>query len=364
MNRSLVVLVLLAACAPQTNLAPAAAPAVQIAGGSLLFNGERPLPVVDFGNVPELTGVRSYSIQAWVKFASLATYATVFAQRQGDGDRAAVLQIGYLGENLATTVNAAYSQTPPHSVSAGSWYHVVVVYDASLADQDWLKLYVNGVRQPFAPGTPRSTPASTPTSATVFTVGAEYNQLTPITRDSSLVVPLAGNVSDVGIWINPLRGDEVAALYNAGVPVDPVQSSGAYVSSATLAHYWRLDDGSGSIARDSKGRQPGHVVNGAFWSTDAPSRSPAPPPPPRDVDAFQAVNGTACPGGQTLVSVAEAAAHRDAVCARLGRWDIVRLANGGSMDGPGYHCGTRDHDNRDLGGVLGKPGAKPTNIAR
>ena len=70
MNRSLVVLVLLAGCAPQASRAPAAghavaeaAPAAETARGSLLFNGERPLPVVDFGNVPELTGVRSYSIK-------------------------------------------------------------------------------------------------------------------------------------------------------------------------------------------------------------------------------------------------------------------------------------------------------------
>jgi hypothetical protein len=75
-------------------------------------------------------------------------------------------------------------------------------------------------------------------------------------------------------------------------------------------------------------------------------------------------DGTACPGGQTLVSVAEAAAHRDAVCAKLGSWDIVRLAGGGSMDGPGYHCGTRDHDDRSLGGVLCKPGARPAGSAR
>jgi hypothetical protein len=430
--RALAFVVLLAACAPQVSapqvsapqvspVAAETAPAVRMARGSLFFNGERPPPVVDFGNVPELTSVRSYSIQAWVKFASLPTYATVFAQRRGDGDRAAMLQVGHLGENLATSIDGGYSQTPPHSLSVGRWYHCVVVYDGSLADRDRLKLYVDGVRQATAPGQPA--PLATPPSATVFAVGAEYNQLTPITGDSSLIMPFTGNVSDVGIWINPLGSEEVAALYHAGVPADPLRNAGAYGSSATLAHYWRLDDGSGNVARDGKGKQPGHVINGAVWSTDAPSRSPATavslvparadpvrtlhvaggkddprrddprrddlrrddprrddprrddPPrddPPRDrapalsfdVDAIRPVDGTACPGGQTLVSVAEAAAHRDAVCAKLGPWDIVRLAGGGSMDGPGYHCGTRDHDDRSLGAVLCKPGARPARGAR
>jgi hypothetical protein len=227
----------------------------------------------------------------------------------------------------------------------------------------------------------------------VFTVGAEYNQLAPITSDSPLVVPLAGNVSDVGIWTNPLGSDEVAALYHSGVPADALRNAGSYVSSATLSHYWRLDDGSGNVARDSKGKQPGHVVNGAVWSTETPSRSPAvavsrvrapadpvrilrvagdADDPPRDrapaagldVGAVRNLVATVCPSGQTLVTVAEAVANREAVCAKLGRWDIVRLAGGGSMDGPGYHCGTRDVDDRSLGGVLCKPGAGPTSIGR
>ena len=56
-----------------------------------------------------------------------------------------------------------------------------------------------------------------------------------------------------------------------------------------------------------------------------------------------------CPAGYSLVSPIEARASQDELCALLGTWDIVRLARGGSMDGPGYGCGIRDDDSRSLG---------------
>ncbi|WP_223635688.1 hypothetical protein [Corallococcus sp. EGB] len=63
---------------------------------------------------------------------------------------------------------------------------------------------------------------------------------------------------------------------------------------------------------------------------------------------------TACPSGYTLASPEEARANAAALCGQLGTWDILRLANGGSMDGPGYGCGVRTYDNRALGGSVCK----------
>jgi hypothetical protein len=67
------------------------------------------------------------------------------------------------------------------------------------------------------------------------------------------------------------------------------------------------------------------------------------------VVSTKVVGDTACPSGYSLATPAEATANQAAVCGKLGTWDIVRLAGGGSMDGPGYGCGIRDADNRALG---------------
>ena len=54
------------------------------------------------------------------------------------------------------------------------------------------------------------------------------------------------------------------------------------------------------------------------------------------------------PVGYSLISPAEAQESRGELCSLLGTWDIVRLGDGGSMDGPGYGCGIRAADTRHL----------------
>ena len=62
--------------------------------------------------------------------------------------------------------------------------------------------------------------------------------------------------------------------------------------------------------------------------------------------------GETCAQGTRLVTEDEFKLHRAQVCRRLGQWDIVRLAQKGSADGPGYECQSRSKDNRSLGGAL------------
>lgn len=64
------------------------------------------------------------------------------------------------------------------------------------------------------------------------------------------------------------------------------------------------------------------------------------------------MNGNLCGEGQVQVTAQDALANQDAYCQLLGDYDIIRLANGGSMDGPGYGCKIRYEDRRSLGGVL------------
>lgn len=65
--------------------------------------------------------------------------------------------------------------------------------------------------------------------------------------------------------------------------------------------------------------------------------------------AIRVVGDTSCASGYSLASPTEARANQSAMCSKLGAWDIARLADGGSMDGPGYGCTVRDVDTRSLG---------------
>jgi Caspase domain len=72
------------------------------------------------------------------------------------------------------------------------------------------------------------------------------------------------------------------------------------------------------------------------------------------------VSGETCPTGFTLITPSEASENKELLSTKLDEWDIVRLADGGSMDGSGYQQGnSRDtdiviKDKRQLGHALCK----------
>ncbi len=88
--------------------------------------------------------------------------------------------------------------------------------------------------------------------------------------------------------------------------------------------------------------------------TPAPQQTSVVPGPVWNNDTVFEVRSETCPPGSTLVTFLEALDHRDTLSQKLGQWDIARLANGGSMDGPGYHSKIREEDKRPLGNALCK----------
>lgn len=62
--------------------------------------------------------------------------------------------------------------------------------------------------------------------------------------------------------------------------------------------------------------------------------------------------GPTCPAGTSLVGFGEAKDNTITYCSMLGSLDIVRLSGNGSMDGPGYGCGVRSSDSRNLSSAL------------
>ncbi len=71
-------------------------------------------------------------------------------------------------------------------------------------------------------------------------------------------------------------------------------------------------------------------------------------------EVVRVTGDTPCPSGYVPASPQEARANVNAICSQLGAWDIVRLAGGGSIDGPGYGCGIRDYDTRGMGHAVCK----------
>lgn len=165
---------------------------------ALNFDGSN--DIVDGGDVSVLNGVSQYTIEAWVKFDSFFTYETVFAKRVTDVDRAAMLQVWEPTGEIAVAVDHGYGHTSD-PLSPNTWYHIAIVYDGTQAtDADRLKLFVDGSLKALTFLSPGSVPAKTPSTASRFTLGAEYSGMMPIDTGSSIQVPFDGTIDEVRIW--------------------------------------------------------------------------------------------------------------------------------------------------------------------
>lgn len=51
-----------------------------------------------------------------------------------------------------------------------------------------------------------------------------------------------GLLDEVCLWNVELDQDNVTALYNLGIPVDPTQDSGDYTNSGNLVSYWAFTE--------------------------------------------------------------------------------------------------------------------------
>jgi len=110
-------------------------------------------------------------------------------------------------------------------IAVGQWHHIAMVADGGTATY-----YLDGVARDTLSYTQNS--ASNP-SGNIF-VGAMSH--------SSTAHFMNGSIDEFAMWSSALTSDEVAALYNAGVPTDLTKNSGAYVSSSNLQAYYRMGD--------------------------------------------------------------------------------------------------------------------------
>jgi hypothetical protein len=141
------------------------------------------------------------------------------------------------GGGFDTTAGAA---THP---ATGTWYFIVCTYDGAN-----IKTYLDGTLvSSVASGTPV-------TSSTVLAIGSYY----------SGNYKFDGLIDDVRIYNRPLSATEISDAYTA--------TSGSYLPSAGLIHYWAMDDNpaSGTLV-DSAGSANCTIANGTPTSVSGPN---------------------------------------------------------------------------------------------
>jgi hypothetical protein len=129
-------------------------------------------------------------------------------------------------------------------IVAGVWTHLAVTKSGAM-----FVFYVNGVSQ----ATFTSVATLQHTGTALFELGSA------IASDG--VTPekiLDGTIDEVRIWDVARPGAEILA--DMGKTISP-----AHAQYAHLVSYYKLDDGAGTVATDTKGTYPGTLVNAPTW---------------------------------------------------------------------------------------------------
>jgi len=192
------------------------------------------------------------SISAWVKSNSdtEAQYETIVDRREPNSPADGYILHTETGTGKARALiydSADYAvRLSNTNIRDGDWYQVVMTYDGS--GSSGLHVYVNGALD----------------DGTLTDGGLSGNIDYSGTRDLIIGNQQGqtqywdGEISNVAIWNDARTASEIQADYQNGY-ID--------TSDANLVSYWKLDEGTGSTATDSKGSNDG-TISGASWTNN------------------------------------------------------------------------------------------------
>jgi len=192
------------------------------------------------GDLNELDGVSTFTLETWVKFNSIESWRNIFLKATVGTQRIG-LQTG-TNNNLYFLLgngSNSYGYTASNVITTGVWYHITAVFDGTATGNSGrLKLYINGVQQSLSFG--GTIPATTPTTSASLSFANNVNGAV----DEIRIWNSALSSTTINSWKNekmdtchpdysnlevhwPLDGDANGA---SGTTINGVVSSGVYTS--------------------------------------------------------------------------------------------------------------------------------------
>ncbi len=261
-------------------------------GGAVDFDGTDDFVSMDVGTEPVLVDSAG-TISAWIRPDSSNigqdSYWPIFREYYHDNHQniggigfflyqagpTDPMTVGARFGNISNNWENFFSPSPP--ILGGQWYHVVVSWTSST-----VTLFVNGAEVYSDARTVMMGSSTARDGFYDMDIGRDYDGYG------------GGLIDDVRIYDRALSAAEVLELYNTKycaapalpesvmfynaccktyqfcngtdwVPIGaaPRCTSGSLVSD--LVAHWKLDEGSGTTAMDSKGSNNGTLVNGPVW---------------------------------------------------------------------------------------------------
>ena len=167
------------------------------------------------------------------------------------------IEIGTDGPLIEIYIDSQqYDGTQSHNagIQNNIWYHFALTYKQN--DSQEVKLYINGTNIK---------------SWSVWGGNLDNSDASPLTIGNTdhIETPFRGFINEFAIWGNALSYSEVSTIYNSGNALNVTINYSSYSSASNLIGYWRLNEGTGSLAIDASGNNNmGILQNNPSWIQD------------------------------------------------------------------------------------------------
>jgi len=164
-----------------------------------------------------LDGATALTVSAWIN-TDYNNWQRLF------GDNSFSFALKQSINRVDITLNSSVDfQSSNFSITLGQWHHVAVVYDASEAQADRIKLYLDGSL---------CNNIKSGTTQTSYVASSDFN----IGRQGTYsLTEWNGLVDNFSVYDSAKSISEITTIYNSGVPKDESET-------ANLQGYWKFDD--------------------------------------------------------------------------------------------------------------------------
>ncbi|MCD6330253.1 MAG: LruC domain-containing protein [Candidatus Cloacimonetes bacterium] len=202
---------------------------------------------VNLGDISELNNVSAFTIEGWASQSS-NTDPELLMYKWIDVDHDIELSTSTGGINIELGNGSnSYARWSNYSatIPSGTWFHWAVVFEGSGGtNADRLKLYINGNATPVTLSFTGTIPSTSPNLS-------GYDTFLSASSSS-----FGGYMDEVRIWSTARTGAQIGTYYNK--LIDP--------SSANLAAYWRMDEGTGATLYDETSNDYDATIHGCSWA--------------------------------------------------------------------------------------------------
>jgi len=202
---------------------------------------------VVLGDISELNNVSAFTIEGWAY--------------QADNTENGLIMYKWIDDNNDIDIYAAYGEiyiefgngsnsyarwsNYSTTITSGTWFHWAIVFDGSAGtNAGRLKLYINGNATPVTLTFTGTIPATTPDLS-------GYNAIL-----GASTWGLRGYEEEVRIWSVARTGVQIASNYTK--LISP--------TTAGLAAYWRMDEGTGTTLYDETSNDYDATIHGCSWA--------------------------------------------------------------------------------------------------